>query len=114
MFYGRGTELAQLWQWIVTQRGRVVGLLGSGGIGKSTIAVKAALQMQPEFEIVVWRSLANAPSFDELLTSLLKFLIPVQGDDPIIPATLDEKLVLIDAVFAIAQGLLRTPLARCF
>jgi len=43
VFYGRGTGLAQLWQWIVTQRGRVVGLLGIGGIGKSTIAVKAAL-----------------------------------------------------------------------
>jgi translation initiation factor RLI1 len=50
VFYGPGTELAQLWQWIVIQRGCVVGLLGIGGIGKSTIAVKAALQMQPEFE----------------------------------------------------------------
>ncbi|MBD2259293.1 NB-ARC domain-containing protein [Pseudanabaena sp. FACHB-2040] len=95
VFYGRETELAQLWQWVVAERCRVVGLLGLGGIGKSTIAVKAALQMRSEFEIVVWRSLANAPSFDGLLTSLLKFLMPIQGDDPIIPATLDEKLVLL-------------------
>ena len=92
MFYGRETELTQLWQWVVAERCRVVGLLGIGGMGKSTIAVKAALQIQSEFEIVVWRSLANAPSLDELLTSLLKFLMPLQGDDPIIPATLDEKL----------------------
>jgi hypothetical protein len=51
--------------------------------------------MQPELEIVVWRSLANAPWLNELLTSLLKFLMPLQGDDAIIPATLDEKLVLL-------------------
>jgi hypothetical protein len=41
------------------------------------------------------RSLANAPSLNEPLTSLLKFLMPIQGDDAILPATLDEKLVLL-------------------
>lgn len=92
VFYGRETELAHLRQWTMTDRCRVVGLLGIGGIGKSTIAVKAALQMQSEFEVIVWRSLTNAPPLDDLLTSLLKFLMPIQGDDPVIPATLDEKL----------------------
>lgn len=91
VFYGRERELAQLWQWIAIDRCRMVGVLGIGGIGKSTIAVKAALQMRSEFDIVVWRSLANAPPLAELLSSLLKFLMPIYGEDPLIPATLDEK-----------------------
>lgn len=43
VFYGRETELAQLWEWIAAERCRVIGVLGIGGIGKSTIAVKRNL-----------------------------------------------------------------------
>ncbi|MBD1848118.1 hypothetical protein H6F89_33135 [Cyanobacteria bacterium FACHB-63] len=92
VFYGREAELTQLWQWVVSDRCRTVALLGIGGIGKSTIAVKAALQMQAEFEIVVWRSLSNAPPLDELLSSLLKFLMPLYGEDPIIPTTIAQQI----------------------
>ena len=92
VFYGRKAELAKLWQWTITDRCRIVGIMGIGGIGKSTIAVKIAQQVQHEFEIVVWRSLANAPSLDELIISLLKFLMPLQEEDPILPNTPADKL----------------------
>lgn len=95
VFYGRETELAQLWQWIADDRCRVVAVLGIGGIGKSTIAIKAALQMQAEFEIVVWRSLSNSPPLEELLSNLLKFFMPVCGENPVIPTTIDEKFSLL-------------------
>lgn len=95
VFYGRETELAQLRKWIMSDRCRIVGLLGIGGIGKSATAVKAALQVQEEFDVVVWRSLANAPPLDELLLSLLKFLMPIGGEDPVIPHTLTEQFSAI-------------------
>ena len=92
VFYGREPELAQLWQWMVGDRCRVVGLLGIGGIGKSTLAVKIAQNMQSDFEIVVWRSLTNAAPLDELLSSLLRFLMPLFGEDTIIPSNIDQQL----------------------
>ncbi len=70
MFYGRSEELLQLRQWILKERCRLVGLLGIGGIGKSTLAVKLGLQIQSEFEVMVWRSLLNAPPVEEQLTNI--------------------------------------------
>jgi hypothetical protein len=90
-FYGREKELFQLRQWSAQEHCRVVALLGIGGIGKSTLAVKLALQIQTEFEIVVWRSLRHAPPVEELLESILSFVLRVRGEDPVIPS-LDGRL----------------------
>lgn len=92
IFHGRSEELAQLQLWVLHDHCRLVALLGIGGIGKSTLSVKLALTIQPEFEVVVWRSLQNAPPLEELLESVLQFLLRVQREDPVLPTSLDGRL----------------------
>ncbi|MDZ8226554.1 NB-ARC domain-containing protein [Nostoc sp. ChiVER01] len=92
-FCGRTGELQTLEQWIVTERCRVVALLGIGGIGKSTLAVKLVQQIQTKFEVVVWRSLQNAPPFEEWLETVLPLLLRAQGEDVAVPSSLDGKLL---------------------
>ncbi|WP_228059432.1 WD40 domain-containing protein [Plectonema radiosum] len=92
VFYGRSEELLQLRQWVLEERCRLVGLLGIGGIGKSTLAVKLGLQIQSEFELVVWRSLQNAPPVEEQLTNILQFLLWALRKEMVIPESFDDKL----------------------
>jgi WD40 repeat protein len=46
VFYGRELECHQLYQWMVIDRCRVVAILGMGGIGKTTIAIKLLQELQ--------------------------------------------------------------------
>ena len=92
-FYGRTGELQTLEQWIVKERCRVVTLLGIGGIGKSALAAKLGQQIQTQFEVVVWRSLQNAPPFEEWLETVLPILLKSQGEDIAVPSSLDGKLL---------------------
>ena len=80
-FYGRTAELTQLKQWIVTERCRLVVLLGMGGIGKTSISVKLGQQIQDQFEYLIWRSLCNAPPLTEILAELIQFLSDQQNPD---------------------------------
>lgn len=77
VFYGRGHELARLNHWIVRDSCRLVAILGMGGTGKTALSIKLAEQIQAEFEVVIWRSLHNAPSLGALLNSLL---LPAQSE----------------------------------
>jgi WD40 repeat protein len=73
-FYGRQSELAQLEQWVIEERCQIVGLLGMGGMGKTSLSVKLAQRLQSQFDWVIWRSLRNAPPLQEMLTELLRVL----------------------------------------
>lgn len=58
----------------MTDRCRLVGVLGEGGIGKTSLSVKLAQQIQEQFEYVIWRSLRNAPPLKTLISELVSFL----------------------------------------
>ncbi len=93
IFYDRSDETAILKHWIVTDRCRLVGLFGMGGIGKTHLSVKLAERLQEQFDYVIWRSLGNAPPLQQILTSLLQFIANTEETD--LPANVDEKLSLL-------------------
>jgi WD40 repeat protein len=72
-FCGRSEELSTLEQWVNDGRCRVVAILGMGGIGKTSLSVKLALQVQPQFDYVIWRSLRNAPPVQDILADWIQY-----------------------------------------
>jgi WD40 repeat protein len=89
-FSGREVEVAELSQWIVQERCRLIALLGMGGIGKSMLASLLGSRLAPQFEAVLWRSLRDAPSCEELVADCLTFF----SETPPIsfPASLEQRI----------------------
>jgi WD40 repeat protein len=92
-FYGRKEELAELERWILTDRCRLVAILGMGGIGKTSLVVKLAEQIKDQFDYLFWRDLRNAPPVEDILGDCIKFLSDQQKTD--LPESVDGKITLL-------------------
>lgn len=90
IFYGRQTELTRLNQWLVADRCRLVGVWGMGGIGKTALIARLASEIQDQFEVLIWRSLRNAPPLEDILQQLILFLSDQQVYN--LPASLAQQI----------------------
>ena len=75
-FYGREREKDLITTWVLEDRCQVVSVLGLGGIGKSALAVSLMHHLSEHFEVVIWRSLRDAPTCEAFLDDCLQVLVP--------------------------------------
>lgn len=74
--HGRAAQSATLRAALTEPGCGVCAVVGLGGVGKTALAVGAVHAAAPAFDVVVWRSLRNAPPPDALLRSVLAVLAP--------------------------------------
>lgn len=103
-FYGRNQELDQLQTWILNEYCRLVVILGIGGVGKTTLSIKLGQQIQDQFEMVIWRSLREAPPLEVLLSEVLKAM--AQDSDYQVPEGANAQITELLDTFNQARCLL--------
>jgi WD40 repeat protein/transcriptional regulator with XRE-family HTH domain len=91
-FIGRSNELETLAGWVLDERGRLLAILGMGGIGKTSFAARLAHEVAPGFERLYWRSLRDVPPIGEWLGGAIGFL----SDQHLVPPTTEsDRLALL-------------------
>jgi NB-ARC domain len=108
-FYNRLQELETLETWISDNSTRSIGIFGIGGIGKTSLSVKLAQQLQSQFEFVIWRSLQQAPTLDIILSDILPILTGSSATNNSIPDLMEQLrqkrcLLIFDNLESILQG----------
>jgi WD40 repeat protein/DNA-binding SARP family transcriptional activator len=93
LLYGRQAEAAQVEQWLLHDRCRLIAVLGMGGVGKTALAASVVQAVAAHFDIVIWHSLLNAPPLDEILRATLQVLSGYSSAEA--PASVGEQLELL-------------------
>jgi WD40 repeat protein len=96
VFFGREDELNFFYQWAVSEKYRVLGLWGMGGMGKTTFTIKVCKGqndinddkcIRNDFEYVIFRSLRETLPLSNVLTDAILLFsdnsenVPVHDDD---------------------------------
>jgi WD40 repeat protein len=87
--YGRTQELDTLKKWI-EDKCQLILLLGEGGIGKTTLSIELAKEIQNNFDYIIWRSLEASPPVEKILADAIKFFSNQQ--ETTLPETLEERI----------------------
>src|SRR5881227_2584701 len=103
-FAGREVEVAELSQWIVQEHCRLIALLGMGGIGKSMLASLLGSRLAPQFEAVLWRSVRDAPSCEELVADCITFFSETPPAE--FPTSLEQRITQLVARLQASRCLL--------
>ena len=88
-FRGRQDELADLSEWITSDRGRLLCLFGMPGVGKTWLAVKLMQSVQDNFQNVIYHDLEYRPEPLDLLLDLLERLQVAVSPEASLPECLE-------------------------
>ncbi|HAC65970.1 MAG TPA: hypothetical protein DCF68_21170, partial [Cyanothece sp. UBA12306] len=88
--FEREEEFEILDQWIVKDRCPLVLIEGMAGMGKTNLSYQLAKQIANHFDYVIWRSMDQYQSLEELLDDWLSFLYEQQEIEEV--KTTEEKL----------------------
>lgn len=88
--YGRTQKLNTLKEWILQDKCNLILLLGQGGIGKTTLSIKLAKEIENNFDYIIWRKLVASPSVEEIIADAIQLFSNQQ--DTTLPETLEEKI----------------------